>query len=94
MTEYIIVAIIMAFIYFVLIKNRPAAKTDWESLPTLSKYKKNSKATTSEGVLCCQHCAHTEIIEKTLDSKAENPEKNKFYNVCSNCKVILWRNEK
>ena len=94
MTEYIILALIMVFIYFVLIRNRPASKTDWETLPTLEKYQKQAKSTNTEGILCCQHCGHIETVEKVLISKKENPKNNKCYNACTNCKVILWRSEK
>ncbi|PKF63721.1 hypothetical protein CW745_02435 [Psychromonas sp. psych-6C06] len=93
MTEYILLAIIMVFIYFVLIRNKPAPKTDWEGLPTLPEYKEIEKTTTSEGELCCQYCGHTETIERSLNSEKENPNKNKFYHACTNCKVILWRSE-
>lgn len=93
MTEYIIVAIVMVFIYFVLVRNRPAAKTDWETLPTLSEYQKNPKAHNPEAILCCQHCGHTETNKRVLNSRKENPTQKKFYHACAKCKVILWRSE-
>ncbi|GLS91604.1 hypothetical protein GCM10007916_26730 [Psychromonas marina] len=93
MTEYIIIAIIMVFIYFVLVRNRPAAKTDWESLPTLSEYQKIPKAHNSAATLCCQYCGHTEMIKRVLNSKKENASQKKHYHACTKCKVILWRSE-
>lgn len=93
MTEYIMLVIIMIFIYFVLIRNKPAPKTDWETLPTLPEYQKIKKSSNEQGDICCQYCASTEIIKRSLKSKQENPDKTKFYNVCTACNVILWRSQ-
>lgn len=94
MTEYIILAIIMVFIYFVLIRNKPTPKTDWETLPSLDQYQKLKKTHTEQGELCCQYCGHQETVERALNSDTENPQKNKFYHACTACKVVLWRTEK
>ena len=94
MTEYIILAVIMVILYFVLIKNRPEEKTDWETLPTLPEYQKIKKAKNDQGELCCQYCGHTETVERALNSEKENLHKTKFYYACTGCKVILWRGEK
>lgn len=91
MSEYIILGVIVVFIYFVLIKNKPARKTDWESLPNFDEYKAIKKSHNEEGKLCCQHCGHQEMVERTLNDKKENPENNKFYHACTKCKVVLWR---
>lgn len=93
MLEYIIIAIIMVFLYFVLIRNRSTPKTDWESLPSLEEYKKLKKTHTEQGDVCCQYCGHQETIERSLNSEKENPEKNKFYHACTSCKVVLWRSQ-
>lgn len=93
MTEYIILAIIMVFIYYVLIRHKPVRKTDWETLPELEKYQKIKKSHNEQGELCCQHCGHQEIRQRTLQSKKENPQENKFYHACTRCKVVLWRSQ-
>tara|TARA_R110001583_G_scaffold112917_6_gene263168 strand:- start:57235 stop:57519 length:285 start_codon:yes stop_codon:yes gene_type:complete len=94
MTEYIILAIIVVFIYFVLIKNKPVRKTDWETLPDLTAYQALEKSKDKEGILCCQYCGHQEMVERALNDEKENPQKNKFYHACTQCKVVLWRSEK
>lgn len=93
MTEYIILFAIMLVIYFVLVRNKPAAKTDWEGLPLLDEYLKNNKAKDEQGTTQCIYCANQEILKKPLRSEKENPQGNKFYHACSECKVILWRSE-
>lgn len=93
MTEYILLIIIMLFIYFVLVRNRAPAKTDWETLPLLLEYQKIEKAKNPEGTLCCQYCGHTETIKRALNSEKENPAQNKYYHACTKCKVVLWRSE-
>ena len=93
MTEYILLAIIMVFIYFVLIRNRPAPKSDWETLPTLAEYKKVKKTENEQGELCCQYCGHTETVQRELNSDKENADKTKFYHACTQCKVVLWRSQ-
>ncbi|WP_022941310.1 hypothetical protein [Psychromonas hadalis] len=94
MVEYMILAVIMAVLYFVLIKNRPADKSDWETLPTLPEYQKVKKTKNEQGELCCQYCGNTETVERPLNSEKENIHKTKFYHACTSCKVILWRIEK
>ncbi|PKG37591.1 hypothetical protein [Psychromonas sp. Urea-02u-13] len=94
MTEYIMLAIIMVFMYFVLIRNKSTPKTDWESLPSLTEYQKTKKSSSEQGKLCCQHCGHHETIERSLNSEKENPTKNKFYHACTCCKVVLWRSQR
>ncbi|WP_413698576.1 hypothetical protein ACLKMH_13110 [Psychromonas sp. KJ10-10] len=94
MTEYIILGVIVVFIYFALIKNKPVRKTDWESLPNFEEYQAIEKSHNEEGTLCCQHCGHQEMVERTLKDKKENPENNKFYHACTQCKVVLWRSQK
>jgi len=93
MTEYILLAIIMVFIYFVLIRNRPTPKSDWESLPTLSEYQGLKKSKNELGVQCCQYCGHTETVERTLNSEKENFDKTKYYHACTSCKIVLWRSQ-
>jgi len=93
MTEYILLAIIVLFIYFVLVRNRAPVKTDWETLPLIDEYQKHEKATNPDGKLCCQYCGHTETIQRVLNSEKENPLQTKHYHACVNCKVVLWRSE-
>lgn len=91
MTEYIALFIIVAIIYFVLVRNKPAPKTDWETLPFLPEYRKRDNTTNEQGELCCYNCACTETVKRSLQSEKENLENNKFYHACTQCKVILWR---
>ncbi|WP_028864893.1 hypothetical protein [Psychromonas aquimarina] len=93
MTEYLILFAIIAVIYFVLIRNRPARKTDWESLPLLNEYEQQEKSHNEEGQLCCCYCGATEMVERLLKSEKENPDNTKYYHACTQCKVILWRAE-
>ncbi len=81
----------MAVIYFVLIRNKPKAKTDWETLPFLDEYEKSDDNKNDQGDLCCTHCKHSEFVTRDLQSEKENPDKTKHYHACTNCKVILWR---
>ncbi|WP_019614175.1 hypothetical protein [Psychromonas ossibalaenae] len=93
MTEYLILFVIIAVIYFVLIRNRPARKTDWETLPLLSEYKELEKSHNDDGQLCCRYCGASETVERLLKSEKENPDNTKHYHACTQCKVILWRTE-
>ncbi len=93
MTEYLILFATIAIIYFVLIRNRPPRKTDWESLPLLSEYKNQEKSHNEDGLLCCRYCGSTEMVERLLKSEKENPDNTKHYHACTQCKVILWRSE-
>jgi len=91
MTEYLILIATMLIIYFVLVRNKPRPKSDWETLPIQSDYQKNKKSKNTHKAICCIHCGHDEIIKKPLKDKKENPEHKKFYHTCSKCRVILWR---
>ena len=93
MTEYLILFAIVALIYYVQIHNKPARKTDWETLPFLEEYKKHAQSKNAEGELCCRYCGCTEIAERLLRSPKENPDNRKHYHACTQCKVILWRSE-
>lgn len=93
MSSYIIVFVIAAFIYFVQIRNKPAPKTDWETLPLLDEYKTMNNSKNEQNVVMCRHCGSTEIIKKPFNSEKENPNKTKHYYACTKCKVILWRSE-
>ena len=93
MTEYLILFVIVAVIYFVLIRNKPVRKTDWETLPFLEEYKKLEKSQNEEGKLCCRYCGSTETVERLLNSPKENPNNSKHYHACTKCKVVLWRSE-
>ena len=93
MTTYLILFVIIAVIYFVLIHNKPARKTDWETLPLLNEYKKLKKSQNDDGELCCRYCGSTEFVERLLKSPKENPDNTKHYHACTQCKVILWRSE-
>ncbi len=93
MTEYILLAIIMLFIYFVLIRSKPAPKSDWETLPTLPEYQKIKKSKNEQGKQCCQYCGHTETVERALNSEKENADNTKFYHACTGCRVVLWRSQ-
>ena len=93
MTTYLILFVIIAIIYFVLIRNKPARKTDWETLPFLEEYKKLEKSQNEDGELCCRYCGSTETVERLLKSPEENPKNSKHYHACTQCKVILWRSE-
>ena len=94
MTEYILLAIIMIFIYYVLVRNKPKPKTDWETLPSFQEYQKLDKSNTDAGDLCCQYCGNQETVQRALNSEKENPQKDKFYHACTSCKVVLWRCQK
>ncbi|MDA7747211.1 hypothetical protein N8878_07770 [Psychromonas sp.] len=94
MVEYMIIIITMLVIYFVLVRNKPRVKSDWETLPLVGEYLKNKKAQNDQQQTICVHCGNDEIIEKPLKDKKENPEQTKFYHTCTKCRVILWRNEK
>jgi len=93
MTEYLILFAIVALIYYVQIHNKPARKTDWETLPFLEEYKKIAKSHNEQGELCCRYCGSTTTVERLLHSEKENPAKSKHYHACTECKVILWRND-
>lgn len=93
MTEYIILFVIMLIIYFFLVKNRTTPKSDWETLPQLEQYKKETKASNEQNKTVCIHCGSDNIIEKPLRDEKENPDQTKFYHTCTECRVILWRNE-
>jgi hypothetical protein len=93
MNEYLILFIIVAVIYFVLVRNKPAPKTDWERLPSLDEYKKLEKSKNKDGELCCRYCGSTKFVERLLKSPKENPNNSKHYHACTQCKVILWRSE-
>ena len=93
MTEYIILFVTMLIIYFVLVRNRTTPKTDWETLPQFEHYKKDKKASNEQQETTCIHCGSDKIIEKPLKDKKENPKQTKFYHTCTECRVILWRNE-
>lgn len=93
MIDYLLLFVTIAIIYFVLVRNKPARKTDWETLPTFAEYKKKAKAKNDEGEVCCAYCGHTEMVERLLKSEKENPDNTKHYHACTNCKVILWRVE-
>lgn len=93
MTEYLMLFAIMLVIYFVLVRNRPAPKTDWEGLPLFEQYIKDKKAKDEQGNTQCIYCANQEIIKKPLKNAKENPQGTKFYHACTECKVILWRSE-
>jgi|GEM_PF-5172148 len=93
MTEYLILFAIVALIYYVQIHNKPARKTDWETLPFLEEYKKIAKSQNEQGELCCRYCGSTTTVERLLKSVKENPNKRKYYHACTECKVVLWRSE-
>ena len=93
MTTYLILFAIIAVIYFVQIRNKPAPKTDWETLPLIEEYKKLEKSQNEDGELCCRYCGATEFVERLLKSPKENPDNTKYYHACTQCKVILWRSE-
>ena len=93
MSTYLILFVIMVIIYFVLIRNKPVPKTDWETLPLLDEYKKNKKTKNEKGELCCRYCGSIKFIERSLNSSKENPHNNKYYHACTQCKVVLWRSE-
>ena len=93
MTDYLLLFVTIAIIYYVLVHNKPARKTDWETLPFLDEYKKKDKAINDAGELCCIYCGHQEMIQRVLNSPKENPNNSKHYHACTNCKVILWRSE-
>lgn len=93
MTTYLILFVIVAIIYFVLIRNKPERKTDWQTLPFLEEYKKMDKAQNEQGELCCRYCGNKETVERLLKSVTENPDNSKHYHACTQCKVILWRSD-
>lgn len=93
MTAYIVLFIIITFIYFVLIRNKPIPKTDWETLPFLDEYKTLDKAINESGECCCRHCQSLETVTRSLQSEQENPNNSKFYHACTKCKIVLWRSE-
>ncbi len=93
MSTYLILFAIIAILYFVLIRNKPAPKTDWEKLPCLNEYQKLAKAKNEQGELCCRYCGSTEFVQRLLKSPKENPNNSKHYHACTQCKVILWRSE-
>ena len=62
MTTYLILFAIILFIYFVLVRNKPARKTDWETLPSLDEYKKLKNSQNEDGELCCRYCGSTEFV--------------------------------
>ena len=93
MTTYLILFAIIAVIYFVQIHNKPARKTDWETLPFLEEYKKIDKSQNEDQELCCRYCGSTEFVKRLLKSPQENPENSKHYHACTQCKVVLWRSE-
>lgn len=93
MSTYLILFAIIAVIYFVQIRNKPARKTDWETLPFLDEYKKLEKSHNEQGLLCCRYCGATETVKRSLNSPKENPNNSKYYHACTKCKVILWRSE-
>ena len=93
MTEYIALILVVAIVYFVLVRNRPAPKTDWETLPDLLEYQALDKTKNDKGQLCCRHCGCPETVKRALQSEKENTDNSKFYHACTQCKVILWRSE-
>lgn len=93
MSTYLILFVIVAIIYFVQIRNKPARKTDWQTLPSLEEYKQLKKTENDEGELCCRHCGSTKFVQRLLKSTQENPDNSKHYHACTQCKVILWRSE-
>jgi hypothetical protein len=93
MSTYLILFAIVAIIYFVQIRHKPARKTDWQTLPLLDEYKKLKKSKNEAGELCCRYCGTTEFVERLLKSPKENPDNSKHYHACTQCKVILWRSE-
>ncbi|WP_354625612.1 hypothetical protein [Psychromonas sp. MME2] len=93
MTEYIALIMIVAIVYFVLVRNKPAPKTDWEKLPDFQEYQALEKTQNESGELCCHYCGCSETVKRPLKSEKENPDKLKFYHACTQCKVVLWRSE-
>ncbi len=91
MTDYLILIVIMAIIYFFLVRKRPAPKTDWETLPTKEEYQAQDKATNDQEQTCCIYCGHSETVQRLLNSEKENPDNSKHYHACTGCKVVLWR---
>ena len=91
MSAYLILFAIIAIIYFVLVHNRPAPKTDWEKLPQLNEYKKLKKSVNANNQACCRFCGNSEINKRLLQSKKENPDNKKYYHACAACRRVLWR---
>ncbi|MFT6924753.1 MAG: hypothetical protein ACJAZP_000311 [Psychromonas sp.] len=91
MSTYLILFAVIAVIYFVLVRNRPAPKTDWENLPTLNEYKKLEKSVNADDQLCCRFCGSSDINKRLLQSKKENPDDTKYYHACAACRRVLWR---
>ncbi|HEY7866663.1 MAG TPA: hypothetical protein VIC51_11740 [Psychromonas sp.] len=91
MSAYLILFAIVAVIYFVLVRNKPAPKSDWEKLPQLNEYKKLKKSANADNQPCCHFCANSEINKRLLQSKKENPDNTKYYHACAACRRVLWR---
>jgi hypothetical protein len=91
MSNYLILFAIAAIIYFVLVRNRPASKTDWEKLMPLNEYKKLKKSVNADNQPCCRFCGNSEINTRLLQSKKENPDNTKYYHACAACRRVLWR---
>lgn len=91
MSTYLILFAIIAVIYFVLVRNRPAPKSDWEQLPQLNEYKKLKKSVNADNQPCCRFCGNSEINKRLLQSKKENPDNTKHYHACAACRRVLWR---
>lgn len=91
MSAYLILFAIVAVIYFVLVHNKPAPKTDWEKLPQLIDYKKFKKSVNADNQTCCRFCGNSEINKRLLQSKKENPDDTKHYHACASCRRVLWR---
>ncbi|TEW49858.1 hypothetical protein [Psychromonas algicola] len=94
MIDYIIIIATMLILYFVVVRNKPAPQSDWETLPDFERYKKNKKLKDQTNKAVCIHCGSNSITQKQLQDKTENPKQTKFYHSCDQCRVILWRSER
>jgi len=93
MSSYLIlfaIFAIIAVIYFVLVHNKPAPKTDWEQLPQLDEYKKLK----NQSMQIINPAVVFVVIVKSIKdyyNPRKNPDNTKHYHACAACRRVLWR---